>query len=189
MPEFELCRVTGTAGKVGTPGAPILHYDLLYDVESGTVSGQAKITQAIAGGEIVINNVTGVVRKLIFGGTLTLVISLKGTYTQKGPPPTEYVILEHFTAHFSTDVQWNGRGSFDYGTHVVNDVPVKSTVVCTTGPIIRPLYMATVHDATTGGDLARMKDVLNQAEAHIAASPEIQKALPALKDAIKKAGG
>jgi hypothetical protein len=91
---FDLYRVSGTAGNVGTPGAPILHFDLLVHPSTGSLSGQASITQAVAppGGDILINNVTGQLRQMIFGGTLTLVVAFQGTYGQPGPPPTEFII-------------------------------------------------------------------------------------------------
>jgi len=112
-------------------------------------------------------------------------VSLQGTYTKKGPPPTEYIILEQFRACFVLNVQWDGRGNFDYGSQAIDDVPVKSTK----GGVIVPLYMAPIHEATASGDLARMKEIAAQAEAHIAKTPEIQAALSALKAAITKAGG
>jgi hypothetical protein len=157
------------------------------------LSGHASITQAIAppGGDILINNVTGHVRHLIFGGTVTVLVSLQGTYERRGPPPTEYIILEQFRAQFSVNVQWDGRGSFDYGGQAVNDVPVKSTLQPGQpgNGGVHPLYMAPMHEAAASGDLARMKAIAAQAEAHIAKTPEIQAALPGLKAAIAKAGG
>ena len=39
---LDLYRVTGRAGNVGTPGAPILHFDLLVNSSAGTISGQAR---------------------------------------------------------------------------------------------------------------------------------------------------
>jgi hypothetical protein len=128
---LDVYRVSGTAGNLDKPGAPILCYELLVDTNGGSVSGHAQINQAIGppGGMIRIANVTGQVRELVFGGKVTLVIALQGTYLMPGPPPTQFVILEHFAANFATDQQWNGRGSFDYanGSQVVNDVPVASS--------------------------------------------------------------
>ena len=73
---FELYRVTGKAGNVGMPGSPILHFDLLVNSSAGSISGQARINQAVCaaerrdphpqrhrdGGE------------LVFGGQVTLVV-------------------------------------------------------------------------------------------------------------------
>jgi len=187
---FDLYRVTGTAGNAGLPGAPILHFDLLVHAQTGSVSGQATITQAIAppNNEITISNVTGQVRKLGFGaGPVTQVVALEGTYGQPGPPPTTYIILEHFRAAFATNAQWDGRGSFDYATHVVNDVPVKSSEA-SVAPI-HTLYGVVIHDTAVSGDLAKMKEIAARAEQHIAKTPEIAAALPELKAAIAKAGG
>jgi hypothetical protein len=128
---FELYRVTGKAGNVGMPGSPILHFDLLVNSSAGSISGQARINQAVAppSGEIHIHNVTGTVRELVFGGKVTLVVALQGTYYRSLPPPEILTIVEHFAAHLSVDQSWEGRGSFDYnnGGQVVNDVPVTSS--------------------------------------------------------------
>ncbi len=187
---FDLYRVTGTAGNVGVPGAPILHFELLVNSSTGSVSGQAQITQAIAppNGVIQIDNVTGQVRQLIFGGQVTLLVALQGTYFQKGPPPTEYIILEQFAAHFSVNPEWDGRGSFDYdnGSQVVNDVPVTSSK--TSGSGLHTLYGAVIHGAAASGDLVRMKEIAAKAEQYIAQVPEIEAALTALKAEIVKAG-
>ncbi len=188
---LDLYRVKGTAGKVGTPGAPILHFDLLVHSSTGKVSGQASITQAIAppGGEIVISNVTGQVRKLGFGtGPVTQVVALEGTYDQAGPTPTVYIILEHFSAHFATDGKWDGRGGFTYGSHVVDVVPVRGSEGAVGNPI-HTLYGVVIHDTAATGDLAKMTELAARAERHIAQTPEITKALPELKAAIAKAGG
>jgi hypothetical protein len=126
---LDLYRVTGRAGNVGTPGAPILDFDLLVNSSAGSISGHAQINQAVAppGGEI--HNVTGTVRELVFGGQVTLVVALQGTYDRALPPPLILTIVERFAAHFSVDRKWEGRGSFDYnnGGQVVNDVPVTSS--------------------------------------------------------------
>ena len=76
---LDLYRVTGRAGNVGTPGAPILDFDLLVNSSAGSICGQAHINQAVAppDGEIHIHNVTGTVRELVFGGQITLVVALQ----------------------------------------------------------------------------------------------------------------
>ncbi len=128
---LDVYRVTGKAGNVGTPGAPILHFDLLVDSSAGRISGHARIDQAVAppSGEIHIPNVTGTVRELVFGGKVTLAVALQATYYRSLPPPLILTIVEHFAANFSVDERWEGRGSFDYnnGAQVVNDVPVTSS--------------------------------------------------------------
>jgi Domain of unknown function (DUF1842)/Domain of unknown function (DUF1843) len=187
---FDLYRVTGTAGYIGTPGAPILHFDLLVHSNTGSVSGLAQITQAVAppNNLIEINNVTGTVRELVFGGTVTLVVALQGTYFKPGPPGTNFIILENFAAHFSVDPQWDGAGSFDYsnGSQVVNNVPVDSSK--TTGPPIHTLYGVVIHGAIATGDLVRMKEIAAKAEQFVAQAPDVQEALDAIKAEIAKAG-
>jgi hypothetical protein len=128
---LDLYRVAGRAGNVGTPGSPILHFDLLVNSSAGSISGHAHINQSVAppGGEIQIHNVTGTVHELVFGGQITLLVALQGTYDRVLPPPLILTIVERFAAHFSVDQKWEGRGSFDYnnGAQVVNDVPVTTT--------------------------------------------------------------
>src|ERR1700678_3380820 len=98
---LDLYRVTVRAGNVGTPGAPILHFDLLVNSSAGSISGQAHINQAVAppSGEIDIHNVTGTVRELVFGGQVTLLVALQGTYYRSLPPPEILTIVEQFAAH------------------------------------------------------------------------------------------
>lgn len=189
-PFLDLYMVQCTAGNVGTPGAPILHLQLLVHAATGKVTGQAAITQAIAppGGHIIIHNVTGQVRKLGFGhGPVTQVVALEGTYGQAGPPPTEIVVQVPFRAHFATDSHWNGRGGFEYGAHQIEGVPIKNSAAIASP--VHTLYGVVMHDAVASGDLARMQDVAVQAERHIAATPEIQAALTALNAEITKVRG
>jgi hypothetical protein len=187
---FDLYRVIGTAGNIGQLGAPILHFEVLVNASTGNVSGQAQITQALPppSGVIDIKNLTGKVRQLVYGGQVTLLVALQGTYDRPGPPGTNFIILEHFSAHFATNPQWDGRGGFDYdnGAHVVNDVPVTSTK--SSGSPIHTLYGVVIHGAAASGDLARMKEVAAKAEQYLAQAPEVQAALTALKAEIAKAG-
>jgi hypothetical protein len=181
--------IQGSAGNVGMPGAPILTFSLLVNAATGKISGHASITQAVAppNGNIQISNVTGQVRKLGFGsGSITQLVSLEGTYEQAGPPPTEYIVLRQFRAHFATDAQWNGNGGFEYGSNHVEGVPVKNKA---TQPPIHTLYGVVITDAAASGDLARMKDVAAQAQRHIDATPAVQTALAQLNAEITKAGG
>jgi Domain of unknown function (DUF1842) len=126
---LQMKRLTGTAGNVGLPGAAILYFDLLYNTSNGTVSGHACIVSASPPpfGHIVISNVTGKVTNLIFGGTLSHGVTLQGTYQQ--PIPAGPIIIEQsFAAAFLLDSNFDGRGSFEFGGNVVNDVPVTCTV-------------------------------------------------------------
>jgi hypothetical protein len=187
MPSIDTYRVDGTAGNVGTPGAPILHFQLLVNESGGKVTGQAQITQAVAppNNEFQIENLSGKVASLVFGGQISLVVTLRGTYGQPGPPPTDFIIEEKFEAHFQLDTQWDGRGSFEYGRHKISDVPVSSTK---TGGGLVPLYGVVIHGAAATGDLARMKEIAAQADTYLAKTPEVQDALKALKAEIAKAG-
>lgn len=189
MPTYlDLYRVTGGAGNVHMPGAPQLSFDLLVNSRTGHVSGHAQITQIVAPPMIVIqiNNVSGQVRQHTFDGQVTLSVALQGTFDQPGPPPTEYVILERFAAQFSLNAQWDGRGSFEYGRAVINDVPVTSSK--SSGSPIHTLYGVVIHGAAASGDLVRMREIAAKAEQYLAQTPEIEAALTDLKAEIDKAG-
>ena len=120
--------VKGTMGDVGVPGAPIMNFSLVVVPSANSVTGVVEITQAIAppSGSIVIRNVTGVIRSTGFG-SVTKVVSLQGEYVQSVPPPAIGSYLARFSAHMAIDDNWNGMGGFDYGTHSVEDVPVRKS--------------------------------------------------------------
>ncbi|MBS1522842.1 MAG: DUF1842 domain-containing protein [Bacteroidetes bacterium] len=121
--------VNGTAGNVGMPGAPIMHFSLVVVPSANSVSGTVEITQAIPppNSQIVIRNVTGSIHELVFGPNVTYVIALEGVYYHTLTPPAIGTIQEKFEAHLAVDGQWNGKGSFSYGNRHVDNVPVKKT--------------------------------------------------------------
>lgn len=114
-------------GNQDLPGAPLLHVAALVVVPTGLISGHARITQALPppNDDVHINNLTGSIHALGFGGGLR-VVTLKGTYLQTFPPPAIGEVLEQFSAVLilQTD-EWDGVGGFTYGTNHVDDVPVK----------------------------------------------------------------
>lgn len=172
-------RLSGTAGNVGLPGAPILHFDLLYNASTGALSGHACIVSASPPplGQIVISNVTGKVTNMIFGGTLSHIVTMQGTYqiSLQNPP---IIFEQSFAAYFQVDADFDGRGYFEYGGNIVNDVPVTCTV---SSSGIHPLYGVVIHGAAASGDQARMKEVAAAAEKFLAQVPDVQKALNDLK--------
>ena len=110
--------VQGTAGNVDTPDQPKLSFGLLVHATTGRVSGHASI--AWFGGHLEINDVTGRVHKLPGAeGRVRQFVVLKGTYGEKGPPPTAFVVERKFSAHFATDLQWNGYGDFEFGAQTL----------------------------------------------------------------------
>lgn len=113
------------AGHLGQPGAPLLTLALVYDPETDAVNGQATISQAVTppNGKIVVRHVSGDVRGLGLGGA-TRAITLEGEYAQSLQPPAIGSITEKFSATFVTDNHWSGHGSFEFGGHKVNNVPV-----------------------------------------------------------------
>lgn len=117
--------VRGTMGNVGLPGAPIMHFSLVVVPFGNSVSGSVEITQATGSAPIFIRNVKGTIRATGFGN-VTKVVVLEGEYVQSVPPPAIGSYLAHFSAHMAIDDQWNGKGGFSYGTHHVEDVPVKN---------------------------------------------------------------
>jgi hypothetical protein len=113
------------AGHLAQPVAPILNLALMYDPESGGLNGSAVISQAVTppSGRVVIRHVSGDVHGLGLGGA-TRVFTLMGEYVQSVPPPAIGSYLAKFTATFVTDNHWKGHGSFDWGTHKVENVPI-----------------------------------------------------------------
>ena len=113
-------------GRVGTPGAPILHFAGVVNAPTGAINGTAEITQAIAppNGEITIPNVMGQIRHLGLHED-KIIVTLTGHYYEPGPPPTNYIRLEKFEAVLHVDKSWRGTASFTYGGHTVDNVPVK----------------------------------------------------------------
>lgn len=121
-----LYRACGTIGNVGTPGAPISHYQLLVNPTSGTVSGIVYVTQAIPGPTADFTvEVKGTIRKTGFGSVQTLV-QFGGEFTTFSPPPAIVVYKTPYTAHMVVDASWNGKGGFEYLTTRVENAPVKS---------------------------------------------------------------
>ena len=117
-------RVTGIAGS-DIAGAARLRFDLLVVASTGKVSGHVAITQALPPGGNINVTVTGQVRGAGLG-PITQLVALTGTYLEPVAPPSHAIVTESFNAHFAVDAKWQGRGGFSYGSHDVNDVPVRS---------------------------------------------------------------
>jgi hypothetical protein len=102
-----------------------MHFSLVVVPSANSVSGTVEITQALAppNGNIVVRNVTGVIRATGFG-TTTNVVALNGTYNQPFTPPAIGSVTEQFSAHMAIDNSWNGTGGFSYGTNNIENVPV-----------------------------------------------------------------
>ncbi|WP_026354568.1 DUF1842 domain-containing protein [Massilia niastensis] len=115
-----------TAGNIDVPGAPVLNLALLYDGQTGAVSGEALVTQAIAppDGRLLVRSVSGEVHGLGIGGA-TRVMSLRGEYIYTLPAPAIGSISEKFEANFVMNQQWVGHGSFQYGGKTIQNVPIK----------------------------------------------------------------
>jgi hypothetical protein len=114
-------------GNVGLPGAPVLHVAAVVDAPTGRMAGHAQITQAIAppGAMIAISDLTGQIRSLGFGESVR-VVTLSGTYEYSFPPPAIGTETQDFSATLVLERdEWAGQGSFTYGNHLVDDVPVK----------------------------------------------------------------
>ncbi len=124
---IELYLVKLLAGNVGVPGAPILHLGLAVDAPTGYITGRAEITQAVAppDGIIRINDLHGRIHSLGFGPNVR-VVALRGSYIFAFPPPAigEGVALFSATFVIAQD-NWNGRGSFTFGSTEIDDVPFR----------------------------------------------------------------
>jgi Domain of unknown function (DUF1842) len=122
-----LYLVNGVAGNEGTPGAPVLHFSLLVNAATGTITGQAVQTQAVPppGDKIVVGKITGIVRSTGFGH-FTKIVALEGHAVISMPPPAIGSYLAPFSAHFAIDDKWNGTGGWTLGNTDVNNVPVKA---------------------------------------------------------------
>lgn len=113
------------AGQLAQPGAPLLHLALIYNAESGAVSGEAMITSAVMPfhDRILVRHCHGEVHGLGLGAA-TRVLSVQGEFLQSLPPPAIGSFVEKFSATFVTDHYWKGHGSFEFGKHKVSNVPV-----------------------------------------------------------------
>ena len=123
---IDLYLVKLTVGQEGEPGAPILHVQAAVDAPTGHITGQAEITQAIAPpeGVLEITNLTGQLRSLGLGPAKR-VVSLTGTAVYYFPPTEPGQAEYPFTASLVIgESDWDGRGSFSYGPHHVEDVTV-----------------------------------------------------------------
>jgi hypothetical protein len=120
----QLYKVDGTAGK-GIPGAPTLHFSLLVNPPSGSVSGLVRITQATNPPLDAEIKVSGSIHAL-GSQSETNIVLLEGTYPYVLPPPAIGTVLEKFSAVLWVDNKWNGYGDFNWGSHGVKNVPVHS---------------------------------------------------------------
>ena len=113
-------NVVGTLGNVGLLGAPILHFNLVVVPSKNSISGSAEIIQAIAppNGQLFIQNLKGQIHATGYG-KVTKVIALEGNYTVGASD-----VLIPFKAYMSINDQWEGSGSFTYGTQTIENVPV-----------------------------------------------------------------
>jgi len=195
--------VVGTAGSVGMPGAPILHFHLKVTTGSGSdatlswpVSGVANITQSVAppNGNIEVGQVYGQATRKPHGA---LTISL----TNQAPNSAPLLGGATFAAHFDLLPTWQGTGSFDYeGPATLNQikiqqvgVPVHGTVVPYAEPPVTPpivvLYGVALQEAASSGDLATMQALAVEGDKHLAAYGDVQSALAALKAEIARLSG
>lgn len=113
-------------GDEGVPGAPILHIQAAVDAPTGHITGQAEITQAIAppDGVLHVRNLSGQIWSL-GADPAKRVVTLTGDCLYDFPPPQIGQATYPFSAVLLIgEDDWDGRGSFRYGPHRVEDVPV-----------------------------------------------------------------
>jgi hypothetical protein len=125
---IDLYLVKLLVGDEGTPGAPLLHISAAVDAPTGEITGQAEITQTVdpPEGNIRINDLRGQIHYLGFGEPLRAV-ALTGSFRYLFPPTQPGQGVGQFSAALVVEEdRWNGRGSFTYGDHKVDDVPVRA---------------------------------------------------------------
>jgi len=113
-------NVKGTLGNTVVLGAPVMDFNLVVVPSKNSVSGSVEIIQSIAppNGQLFIQNLKGQIHATGFGG-VTKIIALEGNYTVG-----ESYVLIPFKAYMSINDNWEGSGSFTYGTKTVENVPV-----------------------------------------------------------------
>ena len=124
-----LYLLKGIAGNEGVPGAPLLHFYLTVNSETGAVTGHAKQTQAIPppNNVIPIDNIKGRLRNLGLGSYIK-VVYLEGRAIVSLPPPAIGELVLPFEAIFVFNNDWKGKGSWSIGNKHVDDVPVEATI-------------------------------------------------------------
>lgn len=113
-------NVIGTLGDITVLAAPILHFNLVVVPSKNSISGTAEIIQSVAppNGQLFIQNLRGQIHATGYGET-EQIVALEGNYTVGD----SYVLIP-FKAYMSINKDWKGSGSFTYGTHTVENVPV-----------------------------------------------------------------
>jgi hypothetical protein len=113
------------AGEPARPGDTLLHLSLLFDPQSGALSGTAAITNGSVNPPIDLRfPVSGAEHQTGFGPAKR-VFALAGTYAVPfGPPPLIGEIEQKFTAAFTTDENWKGSGGYTYGKTRVSNVDI-----------------------------------------------------------------
>ncbi len=129
MPTADLASVLRLyllAGNLSTPGAPMLQLALGFNPDTGTLNGEAVITQAVPppNGHIVVRHVAGTAHLLGYGPAVQ-VLAIQGEFNVPLPPPAIGILTEKFQCVFVTDLAWHGHGTFTYGNHTVKNVPIE----------------------------------------------------------------
>jgi hypothetical protein len=98
--------------------SPFLNLKLVVDTLTDEVFGSGEIVRATStGGKLQVVGITGTIMDP--GGDPTVLVNLKGTAIQDGPPGEPIVIELPMTATFVIRSGWKGHGSFSFGRRVV----------------------------------------------------------------------
>lgn len=113
-------NVIGTLGNTEVLGSPVMHFNLIVVPNRNSVSGSVEIIQSIAppNGQLFIQNLKGQIHATGYGG-VTQIVALEGNYTVGA----SYALIP-FKAYMSINSNWEGSGSFIYGTQTIENVPV-----------------------------------------------------------------
>jgi hypothetical protein len=117
--QTDLYRVTVTLANTRI-GAPSLRLKLVVDAPSGQVFGSGEIfrTTSPPNGKLEVVDIHGSIHHTGLGQD-ELLVSLRGTAIQDGPPTEPIVIDLPMTAAMTVRPDWKGRGSFSFGRREV----------------------------------------------------------------------
>lgn len=178
----------------GMAGAPVMHLAMTVNTVDKAVNGGSRITQA--------TNPPLDVRSHVHGSFTYMTVMPKTTHilvVATGYPIIHWpahaghgpVLLANMQLRMVLENDWkSGTANFSYQAPSGQWVEIDNARVTVPssnpgGPIIT-LYGPALSQAAASGDRARMKELADQAEAHLAGADDVRKALDAVKAELAK---